>query len=105
MYLEVKFESAAANVVALGDINNLTRFGVRVSEGCSPDAVDGSLVSAGAGRLDGDEAAISAEWLRRRTATRSDQWRIEFGRMSTGAAFDVPAVQTILKNEKETFHG
>jgi len=43
-------------------------------------------MSAGAGRLDGDEAAINVEWLRRHTEARSQQWQKDFERMLANAA-------------------
>jgi hypothetical protein len=52
-----------------------------VPKDASVDLISRSLVRSGAGRLEGDEVAVSVEWLRRRTASRPEQWHRSFERM------------------------
>jgi len=86
MYVDVKYGQNQTTVVALSDEDDLKRFSVRAPAGLSAELVASSLISAGAGRLDGDEAAIHVNWLRQNTAARSPQWQIDFERMLEYAA-------------------
>ena len=86
MYVDVQYGQNQTAVVALGGEDDLKRFSVRVPAGCSADLVDSSLMSAGAGRLDGDQAAISVDWLRKNTKACSQQWQKDFERMLAYAA-------------------
>ena len=86
MYIDVKYGQNQTAVVALGDEDDLKRFSVRVPAGCPAELIDSSLLSAGAGRLDGDEAAINVDWLRQNTEARSQQWQTDFERMLAYAA-------------------
>ena len=86
MYVDVKYSQDQTAVVALGGEDDLKRFSVRVPAGCSAELIAGSLMSAGAGRLDGDEAAINVDWLRQNTEARSPQWQKDFERMLAYAA-------------------
>jgi len=86
MYVDVKYGQNHTAVVALGGEDDLKRFSVRVPASCSAELVASSLMSAGAGRLDGDEAAINVDWLRQNTEARSQQWQQDFERMLAYAA-------------------
>jgi hypothetical protein len=77
VYLKVE----NAESVTLCDEDDLTRFSVQVPKDSSAEAISSYLAQTGAGRLDGDEAAVSIEWLRRGTASRSQQWHGDFDRM------------------------
>jgi hypothetical protein len=67
--------------VSLREVDDLTRFSVQVPKDVSVEQISHSLVQSGAGRLAGDEVAVSVEWLRQRTASRSEQWNGRFQRM------------------------
>jgi hypothetical protein len=86
MYVDVKYGQNRTAVVALGGEDDLKRFSVRVPAGCSAELIASSLISAGVGRLDGDEAAINVDWLRQNTEARSQQWQTDFERMLAYAA-------------------
>jgi hypothetical protein len=86
MYVDLKYGQNQTVVVALGGEDDLKRFSVRVPAGCPAELIDSSLLSAGAGRLDGEEAAINVDWLRQNTETRSQQWQTDFERMLAYAA-------------------
>lgn len=86
MYVDVKYGQTQTAVVTLGGEDDLKRFSVRVPEGCSAELIASSLISVGAGRLDGDEAAINVGWLRQNTEARSQQWQTDFERMLAYAA-------------------
>jgi hypothetical protein len=75
----VKVENGES--VMLCDEDDLTRFSVQVPKDSSAETISSCLAQTGAGRLDGDEACVSIEWLRRRTASRSQQWHGDFDRM------------------------
>ena len=75
----VKVENAES--VTLCDEDDLTRFSVQVPKDSSAETISSYLAQTGAGRLEGDEAVVSIEWLRRRTASRSQQWHGDFDRM------------------------
>jgi hypothetical protein len=81
MYVEVNHGQLAAEAVTLRDEEDLTRFSVRVPEGLSPDLLANSLAGSGAGRLEGAEASINVDWLRRCTASRPAHWQGDFERM------------------------
>jgi hypothetical protein len=83
LYVDVTTGPAA---VALSDEEDLTRFSVRVPEGTPAESIAGSLQAAGAGRLDGVQAAINADWLREHTADRPAQWQGDFDKMLAYAA-------------------
>jgi hypothetical protein len=80
MYVEVK-EIRAAPMVCLRDEEDLTSFSVRIPGSYPRDQLASSLRTVGAGRLLDDEAAISVEWLRARTAEKSAKWQAEFDGM------------------------
>jgi hypothetical protein len=75
----VKVENAES--VMLCDEDDLTRFSVQVPNGSSDETISSYLMQTGAGRLEGNEAAVSIKWLRQRTASRSQQWQGDFDRM------------------------
>ena len=75
----VKVENAES--VMLCDEDDLTRFSVQVPKDSSAETISSHLMQTGAGRLEGDEAAVSIEWLRQHTASRSQQWHGDFDRM------------------------
>lgn len=81
MYVEVTVAQSISKQVALRDVDDLTRFSVHVPKDASVELVSRSLAQSGAGRLEGDEVAVSVEWLRRRTASRPEQWHGSFERM------------------------
>jgi hypothetical protein len=83
LYVEVTTGPAA---VSLSDEEDLTRFSVRVPEGTTAESIAGSLQAAGAGRLDGAQAAINVDWLREHTADRPAQWQGDFDKMLAYAA-------------------
>ena len=70
----------------LCDEDDLTRFSVQVPKDSSAETISTYLARTGAGRLEGDEAVVSIEWLRRRTASRSQQWHGDFDRMLAHAS-------------------
>jgi hypothetical protein len=67
--------------VRIGAEDDLTRFSVQVPKDSSAETISSYLAQTGAGRLEGDEAAVSIEWLRRRTVSPSQQWHGDFDRM------------------------
>jgi hypothetical protein len=75
----VKVENAES--VTLCDEDDLTRFSVQVPKDSSAETISSYLAQTDTGRLEGDEAVVSIEWLRRRTASRSQQWHGDFDRM------------------------
>ena len=75
----VKVENAES--VMLCDEDDLTRFSVQVPKDSSAETISTYLMQTGAGRLEGNEAAVSIKWLRQRTASRSKQWHGDFDRM------------------------
>ena len=75
----VKVENAES--VTLCDEDDLTRFSVQVPKDSSAETISSHLMQTGAGRLDGDEAAVSIEWLRQHTASRSQQWRSNYSHL------------------------
>jgi len=71
----------------LRDHDDLTRFSVRVVEGCSPELIARCLEATGAGRLlDSEQVAINVEWLSQHTASKSTQWHSDFQQMLDYAA-------------------
>jgi hypothetical protein len=86
MYVDVKYGQNQTAVVTLGGEDDLKGFSVRVPEDLSAELIASSLISVGAGRLDGDEAAINVSWLRQNTEARSQQWQTDFERMLAYAA-------------------
>ena len=86
MYVEVTGADSPTTAVSLRDEDDLTRFSVRAPKSSSAELIASSLARAGAGRLEGDEAAVSIQWLRRCTASRPAQWHGEFERMLAYAA-------------------
>jgi hypothetical protein len=81
VYIAIEPNQMATAVVSLRDEDDLDRFSVRVSPGCSPEGVETALTSSGAGTCNGDEVWIDVDWLRRRTASRSEQWQVGFDKM------------------------
>ena len=81
MYVKVTGAHSTSEQVSLRDVDDLTRFSVHVPKDASVELISRSLVQSGAGRLEGDEAAVSVEWLRRRAASQSEQWHGSFERM------------------------
>jgi hypothetical protein len=81
VYVELKGVDSATTVVTLGDEDDLSRFSIRVPKGSSAELISNSLLTAGAGRIEGDHAAVSVEWLRRCTMSRPAQWQGDFERM------------------------
>jgi hypothetical protein len=77
MYVEVN----KAALVSVDGVEDLTSFTVRLHSGCPVELIAESLMSAGAGRLHCDWAAINIEWLRQRTASRSPQCQADFEEM------------------------
>ena len=75
----VKIDSSAS--VTLCEADDLTRFSVQVPKDFPADIISRRLSQTGAGCLDGDEVAVSVDWLQRHTAYRPDRWRDEFDRM------------------------
>lgn len=50
-------------------------------EGIARESIADSLRAVGAGRLDGDDAGINVDWLRRNTADRPAKWQGDFDKM------------------------
>ena len=83
MYVDV---TTGPDAVSLSDEEDLTRFSVRVPESTAAGSIAGSLRAAGAGRLDGAQAAINVDWLREHTADRPARWHRDFDKMLPYAA-------------------
>jgi hypothetical protein len=86
LYVDVTSGLLGRAVVVLRDQDDLTRFSVRVPEGIAPESIADSLRAIGAGRLDGDDAGINVDWLRRHTADRPAKWQGDFDKMLAYAA-------------------
>ena len=86
MYVEVKGAQNGSDVVALRNVEDLTRFSVHVPKNSSAELVSRWLTQSGAGRLEGDEVAVNVEWIRRQTGSRSEEWHGSFERMLAYAA-------------------
>ena len=81
LYIAIEPGQSATSIVSLREEDDLARFSLRVSPGCSCERVETALTSSGAGRLDGDEASINVDWLRQHTASHSEQWQSDFDKM------------------------
>jgi hypothetical protein len=85
LYVDLTFDTELASV-ALRDEDDLARFSVRVPAGTPGESIARALEAAGAGHLDGEEAAIDVGWLRKCTADRPAKWQKDFDAMLAYAA-------------------
>ena len=81
MYVAVTGADSTTELVALCEGDDLTRFSVQVPNDWSGELISRSLLETGAGRLEGDEVAVSVECLRQCIASRSEQWHGNHERM------------------------
>ncbi len=81
MFVAVDLESMPP-VVTLEEPDDTTRFHVAVRGGTDPGRLYGALVDAAAGRLEGDDAWISVDAVRRMAAGRvATGWESSLGAM------------------------
>jgi len=81
--VEVQLEETST--VWLAEIDDLTRFSVRVRSDCGIDAVDEMLRSWSVGWIDGAEAMIRVDAIQRLVGPTTDAWAREFTRMVAAA--------------------